>query len=266
MYLDCKQIVERDKEELKRNILGLKKKPYLMIIQLNDDDGAYSYINSLKKDCKQLGIYCTIRKMIERSTTEDLIKVLNEYKNNPNVNGILVPMPLPSHIDLNKIKNFQLGIKDIDCLTDYSPYEKCTVNACVNLLKNITRIENSNCVIINRSQNIGLPLAENLIKLNANVTVLHSKTSYDNLSLYTNKADIIISASGTKILTKDMLNKKSIVLDVGTHLENGKIYGDIDKECADYVHILTPVPNGIGILTRTQLLKNLINSARKENK
>ena len=268
--IDGREIAKVIKDEIKEFITLRKgnklKVPKIASILVGEDEGSIYYINSQEKIALSLG--CDFEKVLlkEEVSEKELIekiKILNEDKE---VDGIILQLPLPKKFNEKKIVNTINSKKDIDCLTyinqgklfageeDIIP---CTPNSIITLLeRSSVELEGKNVVIIGRSNIVGKPIAQLLLKKNATVTICHSKTK--NLKKITKEGDIIVVAIGKpKFLTEDFVKEDSIIIDVGTSSYEGKITGDVDFENVNgKVKMITKVPGGVGALTTTLLIKN----------
>lgn len=278
--IDGKAISAKVKEEVKNEAAQLTEKgviPCLAVILVGDDKASQTYVNSKEKACKA----CRIRSLkytLEANTGEsaliDLIQSLNE---NDEVDGILVQLPLPKHIDENKILEKISCEKDVDgfhavnvgrLVSGLDGFVPCTPCGIMRLFKEYDiEVSGKNAVVIGRSNIVGKPMANLLLNANATVTVTHSKTQ--NLAKITKDADIIVVAIGKpNFLKADMVKNGAVVIDVGINrLENNKLVGDVDFEnVANKCSFITPVPGGVGPMTIAMLLKNTIKSAKNRLK
>ncbi len=275
--LDGKTLGKEIQEEIRLEVEKLSKKPHLAVILVGDNPASKIYVNTKNKTCERLGINSTVITLPENTTEDELklkIKTLNE---DSDVNAILVQLPLPEHINTaNCIKEIS-PIKDVDGFTPENlgavicgkqPYAyPCTPFGIITLLKrNNIEISGKHAVVIGRSNIVGKPLSLMLLKENATVTMCHSKTK--NLKEITKTADILVSATGNRIITKDMVKKDAIVIDVGIiRNKEGKLEGDVYfdevKEVASYI---TPVPGGVGPMTIAALMKNTFELFLMQNK
>ena len=275
--IDGKKVAEHIKLQVKNEIESLEKDVTLAVIVVGDNPASKVYVNNKKKACEYIGIR-SVEYTLPEETTEDellsLIDVLNDLKC---INGILVQLPLPKHIDESKVLERIVPEKDVDGFTAINTGKlwqgeytlaPCTAMGIIELLDyyNI-EIAGKYCVIVGRSNIVGKPLAALLLERDATVTVCHSKTK----SLYeiTNKADILISAVGKpKFITWGFVKKDAIVIDVGINRdENGKLCGDVDAEnVANKVSLLTLVPGGVGPMTVAMLMKNTLTVAKEQYK
>ena len=278
--IDGKAISAKVKEEVKNEAAQLTEKgvvPCLAVILVGDDKASQTYVNSKEKACKACGIR-SLKYTLEANTSEsaliDLIQSLNE---NDEVDGILVQLPLPKHIDENKILEKISCEKDVDgfhavnvgrLVSGLDGFVPCTPCGIMRLFKEYDiEVSGKNAVVIGRSNIVGKPIANLLLNANATVTVTHSKTQ--NLAKITKDADIIVVAIGKpNFLKADMVKNGAVVIDVGINrLENNKLVGDVDFEnVANKCSFITPVPGGVGPMTIAMLLKNTIKSAKNRLK
>lgn len=278
--IDGKAISAKVKEEVKNEAAQLTEKgvvPCLAVILVGDDKASQTYVNSKEKACKACGIR-SLKYTLEANTSEsaliDLIQSLNE---NDEVDGILVQLPLPKHIDENKILEKISCEKDVDgfhavnvgrLVSGLDGFVPCTPCGIMRLFKEYgIEVSGKNAVVIGRSNIVGKPMANLLLNANATVTVTHSKTQ--NLAKITKDADIIVVAIGKpNFLKADMVKNGAVVIDVGINrLENNKLVGDVDFEnVANKCSFITPVPGGVGPMTIAMLLKNTIKSAKNRLK
>lgn len=278
--IDGKAISAKVKEEVKNEAAQLTEKgvvPCLAVILVGDDKASQTYVNSKEKACKACGIR-SLKYTLEANTSEsaliDLIQSLNE---NDEVDGILVQLPLPKHIDENKILEKISCEKDVDgfhavnvgrLVSGLDGFVPCTPCGIMRLFKEYDiEVSGKNAVVIGRSNIVGKPIANLLLNANATVTVTHSKTQ--NLAKITKDADIIVVAIGKpNFLKADMVKNGAVVIDVGINrLENNKLVGDADFEnVANKCSFITPVPGGVGPMTIAMLLKNTIKSAKNRLK
>ena len=276
MILDGKKL--RDellisyKEKISKDNLSIT----LAIILVGDDEASNVYINQKRKMCNDIG-YNFIHEKYDDSITEDeLLKNIERFNSNDNIDAILVQMPLPSGINEKSIQNAVNKYKDVDGLNDSnivdlisgkSSLYPCTACGVISLLdKYGVILEGSNVVIVGRSSLVGMPLFHMLENRNATVTLCHSKTR--NLQSITKSADIIISATGVKGLIKeDMVKNNAVVVDVGITRENGKLYGDVDFDnVSKKAKLITPVPGGVGPMTIASLAQNVLKAYKMQKR
>lgn len=261
---------------LAEEVKALDKVPTLCVIQVGDDEASNIYINQKRKMCNDIG-YNFIHEKYDDSITEDeLLKNIERFNSNDNIDAILVQMPLPSGINEKNIQNAVNKYKDVDGLNDSnivdlisgkSSLYPCTACGVISLLdKYGVTLEGSNVVIVGRSSLVGMPLFHMLENRNATVTLCHSKTR--NLQSITKNADIIISATGVKGLIKeDMVKNNAVVVDVGITRENGKLYGDVDFDSVSKkASLITPVPGGVGPMTIASLAQNVLKAYKMQKR
>lgn len=279
VIIDGKKISNELLKNLKEKIEKEKTKPGLAVILANDNPSSKIYVSAKEKRSIELGFKSFAYKFDKSVTQEELISLINELNNNNDeVNGILVQLPLFAHLDESKIIETINPIKDVDGFHPVNVGKlncnlrayaiPCTPKGIIKLLRayNI-KLEGKNAIVIGRSNIVGKPVASLLTNENATVTIAHSKT--ENLKALTQKADIIISATGRKnLITSDMVKQGAVIIDVGIDKdENKQIFGDVDfenvKEKASYI---TPVPGGVGPMTIACLLENTYELFIEQNK
>ena len=262
--IDGKKIKKQVLEELKEEVSKLDIKPTLVVIQVGNDDASNVYIRQKEKMANYIGYNYRHIKLAEEINTDELLKIINKLNEDDSVNGILVQMPLPKHIDIDIIQNAVLPIKDVDGLTDVNAgllfHNKkalfsCTPYGIMELFKryNIC-VEGLHAVVIGRSNLVGKPMSMMLTNAGATVTLCHSKTK--NLEKYTKDADILISCVGkAKFIDDTMVKDDSIIIDVGINRDNNlKLCGDVDYDkVISKVKYITPVPGGVGPMTVAML-------------
>ena len=276
MIMDGKSLKNEILSVLAEEVKALDKVPTLCVIQVGDDEASNVYINQKRKMCNDIG-YNFIHEKYDDSITEDeLLKNIERFNSNDNIDAILVQMPLPSGINEKSIQNAVNKYKDVDGLNDSnivdlisgkSSLYPCTACGVISLLdKYGVILEGSNVVIVGRSSLVGMPLFHMLENRNATVTLCHSKTR--SLQSITKNADIIISATGVKGLIKeDMVNNNAVVVDVGITRENGKLYGDVDFDSVSKkASLITPVPGGVGPMTIASLAQNVLKAYKMQKR
>lgn len=276
MIMDGKSLKGEILSGLAEEVKALDKVPTLCVIQVGDDEASNVYINQKRKMCNDIG-YNFIHEKYDDSITEDeLLKNIERFNSNDNIDAILVQMPLPSGINEKSIQNAVNKYKDVDGLNDSnivdlisgkSSLYPCTACGVISLLdKYGVTLEGSNVVIVGRSSLVGMPLFHMLENRNATVTLCHSKTK--NLQSITKNADIIISATGVKGLIKeDMVKNNAVVVDVGITRENGKLYGDVDFDnVSKKASLITPVPGGVGPMTIASLAQNVLKAYKMQKR
>lgn len=268
MILDGKTLKQNILIELSKEVSQLADKPQLVVIQVGHDEASNVYIKQKKNMCTTVGYQYQHITLEESTTTDEVLNIIDDLNNDPQVNGILVQMPLPKHLDTNLIQNAVLPEKDVDGLTDINAgkliHDKealypCTPYGVMELLKayNIT-VTGKNVVIVGRSNLVGKPLAALMLNAGATVDVCHSKTT--NLAEHTKSADILVSAVGKpNLITKDMVKEQAIVIDVGINRTATGLCGDVDfEQVSPVTSYITPVPGGVGPMTVAMLAKNVL--------
>lgn len=256
--MEIKEYVKQCKENLKFKIASLENPPHLVIIQVNEDEASNAYVRGKIKDLTLINAKFTHVKLETNTTQEELIALINKYNNDDTVDGILVQMPLPRHISEDVIKESVSPLKDVDGFHPMSQLTPCTPKGIIDYLK-FLKIEfcSKNAVVIGRSNIVGKPIAKLLLDLNCNVTILHSKTKEEDFNNFVKNADILVVAVGKKYLIQNQeLKETAVVVDVGINRVDGKLYGDCVPDLN--VAVQTPVPGGVGLLTRCAMLENLL--------
>lgn len=262
--LDGKVVKAKLLEDLKSKIEKLNVKLGLTVIQVGEDPASSVYVRQKNKMAESLGFNFNHIKLDENIKEEELLNIIEELNNDDNVDGILVQMPIPNHLNAKKVQNTILPCKDVDGLTDINmgrlshnidSLVPCTPMGIIDLLKyyNID-ISGKNVVIIGRSDLVGKPLASLMTNNDATVTLCHSKTK--NLSFYTKNADILVAAIGrANFIKKEDVKDGAIIVDVGINrMEDGKLCGDVlFEEVKDKASYITPVPGGVGQMTVAEL-------------
>ena len=272
--IDGKAISAQIKDELKEQVAKLKEQGIeltLAVIQVGEDPASSVYVRNKKNACAYIGINSIAHELPEETTQEELLDLIDKLNNDNKVNGILVQLPLPKHIDEDAIINAISPAKDVDGFHPENVgalsigkkgFVSCTPAGVIQLLKrsNID-IEGKECVVLGRSNIVGKPMAMLLLRENGTVTVCHSKTK--NLREITKRADILIVALGKpKFITKEYIKEGAVVIDVGIHRNSeNKLCGDVDfDDVKDMVEAITPVPGGVGPMTIAMLMYNCVNS------
>lgn len=270
--IDGKKISAEIKDELKIKVEELKKKDIqvtLAVIQVGNDPASTVYVGNKKKACEYIGIRSLAYELPESTTQEELVALVEKLNKDAGVNGILVQLPLPAHIDENIIIQTISPLKDVDGFHPQSVgalsigqkgFVSCTPAGVIELLKRSgIEIQGKECVIIGRSNIVGKPMALLMLRENATVTICHSKTP--DLKEVAKRADILIVAIGrAKFVTADFVKEGAVVIDVGMDRdENNKLCGDVDYEGVfSKVTAITPVPGGVGPMTIAMLMSNCV--------
>lgn len=270
--IDGKKISAEIKDELKLKVEKLAQEGIrvtLAVIQVGKDPASTVYVGNKKKACEYIGIRSLAYELEESISQEELLELIHKLNSDPEVNGILVQLPLPSHMNEELVIEAISPQKDVDGFHPQSVgalsigkkgFVSCTPAGIIQLLKRsgIT-LEGRECVILGRSNIVGKPMAMLMLRENATVTICHSRTK--NLKEVAKRADILIVAIGKpKFVTKDYVKEGAVVIDVGIHRdENNKLCGDVDfADVADYVSAITPVPGGVGPMTIAMLMNNCV--------
>ncbi len=277
--IDGKEVSTFIKNQAKAEVEQLKEKGILSclaVIIVGDNPASRVYVNNKKKACEVVGIKSIEYALSEETTEEELLTLIDKLNSDKAVNGILCQLPLPKHIDEDKVIDAIAPEKDVDGFSAVNvgklwlgKYDiaSCTPAGVIELLDyyNID-IEGKNCVVIGRSNIVGKPMLSLLLQRNATVTVCHSRTK--DLKSVTSKADILIVAIGReRFVTADMVKEGAVVIDVGINRDsNGKLCGDVDFEAVkEKTSFITPVPGGCGPMTIAVLMKNTVIATKKQN-
>ena len=276
--LDGKQLANIRADVLQKQVLNLKKagiQPQFCVINIGNDPSSKIYLKTKKRRADQIGIKQKLFQLPSNVTQKNLLELIDRLNNEKDVNGIMIQLPVPKQIILNEALAAIDPDKDVDCLTPANVgrlwqgdhfVEPATAHGILALLDYYhINLKGKNAVIIGRSSIVGKPLAALLLEKDATVSILHLKTK--NLTEYTKKADILVSATGEhNLVTADMIKKNAVIIDVGISRFNGKIVGDVDFEhVAPIASFITPVPGGIGPLTVESLMEQVIQLTRRNN-
>ncbi len=275
IIIDGKKVSQKIKDEVKEKVAALKAKGIettLAVIQVGNDPASTVYVGNKKKACEYTGIRSLAYEIPEETTEEELLKLVYSLNDRDDVDGILVQLPLPKHINEDRVIQAISPAKDVDgfhpqsvgALSIGEPgFVSCTPAGIIELLKRYNiQIDGKECVIIGRSNIVGKPVSMLLLRENGTVTVCHSHTA--DLKEVTKRADILVVAIGkAKFVTADYIKEGAAVIDVGMDRdENGKLCGDVDFESAvEKAGAITPVPGGVGPMTIAMLMNNCVYSA-----
>lgn len=267
--IDGKQISAQIKDELKERVEKENLEVTLAVIQVGNDPASTVYVGNKKKACEYIGIRSLAYELPEETPEEELLQLIKELNDRDDVNGILVQLPLPAHMDEDKVIQTISPKKDVDgfhpqsvgALSIGQPgFVSCTPAGVIQLLKRTgVEINGKECVIVGRSNIVGKPMALLMLRENATVTVCHSHTK--DLKEVTKRADILIVAIGKpKFITKEYVKDGAVVIDVGIHRgTDGKLCGDVDyDDVAPITYAITPVPGGVGPMTIAMLMNNCV--------
>lgn len=278
--IDGKAISLAIKDELKEKVAEYKNKGIditLAVVKVGNDPASAVYVRNKEKACEYVGINSRTLALPEETTQEELLNNVRELNEDDTVNGILVQLPLPKHIDESEILLAINSTKDVDgfhpvnvgkMVIGEDTFLPCTPAGIIEMLKRSDiDIEGKECVVIGRSNIVGKPMSLLMLKENATVTIAHSRTK--DLKEVTKRADILVAAIGKpKFVTADYVKEGAVVIDVGMDRdENGKLCGDVDFESVEpKVSAITPVPGGVGPMTVTMLLVNCLRSVELKKK
>lgn len=272
--IDGKKIKKEILDELKEEVSKLKDKPNFVVIQVGNNEASNVYIKQKAKMAEYIGYGYTHMKLDEDITEAELLEKIDKLNKDKNIHGILVQMPLPSHIDTNKIQNAVIPEKDVDGLSDMNAGKlfhgkdalfSCTPYGIMELLKRYNiKLEGSHAVVVGRSNLVGKPMGTMLTNAGATVTLCHSKTK--DLAKQTKKADILIVTVGKpKLITADMVRKGTVVIDVGINRLADGLCGDVDYEnVSKKCSYITPVPGGVGPMTVAMLGSNVLKAYKMQ--
>lgn len=270
--IDGKRIAQEIKDELKEQTAKLKEqgiKGCLAVIQVGADPASSVYVRNKKRACAYIGIESRSYELEEATTQEQLLELIGQLNNDPQVTGILVQLPVPKHIDEQQIIQAISPAKDVDgfhpqnvgaLVSGLPGFVSCTPAGVIQLLKRSgIAIEGKNCVVIGRSNIVGKPMAVLMLRENATVTVAHSKT--EHLEEICRRADILIVAVGKPMMIDaSYIKEGAVVIDVGIHRDaENKLCGDVDYDSVvSHVKAMTPVPGGVGPMTIAMLMNNCV--------
>lgn len=270
--IDGKKISQEIKDELKEKVAELKEQGIegaLAVIQVGSDPASSVYVRNKKRASEYIGIRSESYELPEETTEEELLTLIEKLNKDPKINGILCQLPVPAHMDENKIIRTIAPEKDVDgfhtqnvgaLVVGQQGFVSCTPAGVIQLLKRSgIEIAGKNCVVVGRSNIVGKPMALLMLRENATVTICHSRTA--DLKAVCKQADILIVAVGKpKMITAEYVKEGATVIDVGIHRqEDGKLCGDVDFEQVEPVAgAITPVPGGVGPMTIAMLMNNCV--------
>ena len=275
--IDGNALSRQLRADVSARVAALKSRgvtPGLAVVLVGDNPASQVYVRNKVKACEDTGMFSLLEKYSADMTEADLLARVEALNNDPRIHGILVQLPLPAHIDAQKVIEAISPAKDVDgfhiasagaLMTGMEGFWPCTPYGCMKMLESIGyKLKGKHAVVIGRSNIVGKPMAMMLLQQDATVTICHSRTA--NLKAITSQADVIVAAVGKRdVLTADMVKLGAVVLDVGMNRnDEGKLCGDVDfdgvKEVAGYI---TPVPGGVGPMTITMLMVNTLTSAER---
>lgn len=278
--LDGKAVAKRIKDELAGEVKKIKdetgERPGLAVLIVEGDNASRTYVNAKKKDCEDIGVYAEEYSFPNDVSEQEILNVIETLNERKDIDGILVQLPLPKTIDEKKVLLSINPMKDVDAfhpvntgkimIGDYD-FLPCTPAGVMELIRESgIDVAGKDCVVIGRSNIVGKPQAMLLLHANGTVTICHSKTR--DLAEKVRNADIVVAAVGrAKLITADMIKEGAVVIDVGMNREDGKLCGDVDFDAVkEKAFAITPVPGGVGPMTRAMLMKNTVSAYKLRDK
>lgn len=269
--INGKQAAADIEEKLKQTIAGLPSAPQLAIILVGNDEPSLIYVRNKQKAADKIGLLSQLHHLDENISESELLKIIKQLNEDSHINGIIVQLPLPKHLNTNRIINAISPLKDVDGFHPYNtgllqnneqPYFiAATPLGIMKLIKSvIPDLTGKNVVLIGASLIVGRPLATLLLNQECTVTITHAQTQ--NIKELTTKADILVAACGVaKLVKADWIKEKTVLIDVGINRDNGKLCGDIDfDDVKEKALAITPVPGGVGPMTIAMLLSNTVDA------
>ncbi len=275
--IDGKALSKKIRDNIKNQTQKLIEKhnivPGLAVILVGDDPASHSYVKMKEKACKEVGFYSIVHKMPQTISQEEIIETIQMMNQNPRIDGILVQLPLPKHIDTTKILEVIDPAKDVDGFHPYNVgrlntkldgFVPCTPLGVMRMFQEYKiELRGKDVCVVGASNIVGKPMAALVLNADATVTITHIYTK--DLSSHTKKADIVIVGVGVpKLIKADMIKDGAVVIDIGINkLEDGSLCGDVDfDEVSKKASFITPVPGGVGPMTIAMLLENTLKSAK----
>ena len=272
--LDGKALAQKVKERVRQEAAGLPRRPGLAMVLVGEDPASHVYGRGKSRDCEQCGIYSETYDLPEKTTQTQLLALVEELNGREDIDGIIVELPLPAHLDERQVLEAVAPDKDVDCFHPFNAgklfvgekgFLPCTPAGIMELLEEY-HIDpaGKRAVVVGRSNIVGKPVAMLLLKKDATVTICHSRT--EGLAEICRQADILVAAVGKRgVLTADMVKEGAVVIDVAMNRdEDGKLCGDLDHTAtAEKAAYLSPVPGGVGPMTRAVLMENTLFAAKK---
>lgn len=272
--LDGKALAQKVKERVMQEAAGLPRRPGLAMVLVGEDPASHVYVRGKSRDCEQCGIYSETYDLPENTTQTQLLALVEELNGREDIDGIIVELPLPAHLDERQVLEAVAPDKDVDCFHPFNAgklfvgekgFLPCTPAGIMELLEEY-HIDpaGKRAVVVGRSNIVGKPVAMLLLKKDATVTICHSRT--EGLAEICRQADILVAAVGKRgVLTADMVKEGAVVIDVAMNRdEDGKLCGDLDHTAtAEKAAYLSPVPGGVGPMTRAVLMENTLFAAKK---
>ena len=272
--IDGKALAAQVKERVREEAAKLPRKPGLAVILVGENPASQVYVNGKEKDCTECGIQSFSHRLPAETSQEELLALVRELNEGRLVDGILCQLPLPKGLDEDAVINAIAPDKDVDCFHPFNVgrmsigepvFLPCTPAGVMEMLRAYAvPVKGKNCVVLGRSNIVGKPMAMLLTQADGTVTVCHSKT--EHLEEFTRQADILVSAIGkTGFVTADMVKDGAVVIDVAMNRdENGKLCGDVDFAAVEpKASYITPVPGGVGPMTRAMLMENILTASKQ---
>lgn len=277
IHMDGKALAAKVKEEVAAQVAGMERKPGLAVVLVGDNPASRVYVNGKKKDCAECGIYSEEYAIPAETTQQELLELVETLNSREDIDGILVQLPLPRHLNEKEVLLAIRPDKDVDCFHPFNVgqlmigeqgFQPCTPAGVMRMLKEYgIDPAGKHCVIVGRSNIVGKPQAMLMLRENATVTVCHTKTP--DLKAECLRADILVAAAGrVGLITGDMVKEGAVVVDVAMNRnEAGKLCGDVVfEEAAQWASYITPVPGGVGPMTRAMLMENTLYAAKQHGK
>ena len=275
--MDGKALAAKVKEEVAAQLAGMERKPGLAVVLVGDNPASRVYVNGNKKDCAEFGIYSEEYAIPAETTQQELLELVETLNGREDIDGILVQLPLPRHLNEKEVLLAIRPDKDVDCFHPFNVgqlmigeqgFQPCTPAGVMRMLKEYgIDSAGKHCVIVGRSNIVGKPQAMLMLRENATVTICHTKTP--DLKAECLRADILVAAAGrVGLITGDMVKEGAVVVDVAMNRnEAGKLCGDVVfEEAAQRASYITPVPGGVGPMTRAMLMENTLYAAKQHGK
>ena len=277
VLLDGKTLAKQIKERVRREVENMERKPGLAVILVGENPATRVYVDGKTRDCRQCGIYSEEYALLESATQAEVLELIEVLNERDDIDGIMVQMPLPPHMDAQTVLRAVRPDKDLDCVHPYNlgqrmlgqeAFQPCTPAGVMRLLDEYgVDPEGKTCVVVGRSSIVGKPLAMLMVQRNATVTISHTHTQ--TLKSKCRQADILVTAAGqVGLITGDMIREGAVVVDVGINRnEKGELCGDVVyDEAVVKASYITPIPGGIGPMTRAMLMENALAAAKLHGK
>ena len=276
VMMDGKALAAKVKEGVRNQVEAFRSRPGLAVVLVGDDSASRVYVNGKKKDCAECGIYSEEYHLPQEATQAQLLELVRTLNEREEMDGILVQLPLPAHLDEREVLLAIRPDKDVDCFHPFNvgqlmigeqSFQPCTPAGVMRMLEEYgIDPAGKHCVVVGRSNIVGKPQAMLMLQKNATVTICHTRTR--NLKEMCLQADILVAAAGRAgLITADMVKEGAVVVDVAMNRnEAGKLCGDVDPAAAQRASYMTPVPGGVGPMTRAMLMENTLTAARLHGK